>query len=65
MDELAHELQFRRKWWWDPIDMGIFQKLDERLQREVLAVSLDTQSAVLKAQAAGLDKMSGALRGKG
>lgn len=65
MDDLANELQFRRRWWWDPIDMGIFHKLDDRVQRELLAVSLETQAQILKTHAAGLEKMGGVLKGKG
>lgn len=58
---LPSELIFRRQWWWDPIDMEIFKNLSEVAQRQLVAVSLQTQAAVLKTQAEGLEKMAGAL----
>ena len=58
-----NDLAFRRHWWWDPIDMEIFKKLEQGVQHEVLAVSLDTQAQMLKTHAAGLEKISGALKG--
>jgi hypothetical protein len=60
---LPEDLIFHRKWWWDPIDMEIFKKLEENVQRQVLAISLETQAQVLKTQAAGMEKMGSALKG--
>jgi hypothetical protein len=65
MSDLQHDLQFIRRWWWDPIDMEIFKKLDDGLQRNVLGISLETQAQILKTHAAGLDKIGAALRGGG
>ena len=59
MPDLSNELVFHRKWWWDPIDMEIFKLLEDPLQRQLVAVSLDTQAAMLKTQAEGLQKLSG------
>jgi hypothetical protein len=61
--ELANELLFRRNWWWDPIDMEFFKRLEQVAQQEVLAISLETQAQMLKTQAAGMEKISVALRG--
>jgi hypothetical protein len=63
MPDLSDELVFHRKWWWDPIDMEIFKQLEDPLQRQLVAVSLDTQAAMLKTQAEGLQKLSGLLQG--
>ena len=65
MGDLPNDLVFKWRWWWDPIDMEIFKKLDDRVQREVLAISLDTQAQIHKTNAAGLERMSAALKGKG
>lgn len=59
--ELSPELLFHRRWWWDPIDMEIFKNLNEVAQRQLIAVSLQTQASMLKTQAEGLEKMAGAL----
>ncbi len=61
MAELAPELVFHRKWWWDPIDMEIFKELEEELQTQVIAVSLQSQAAILRAQADGFEKISAVL----
>jgi hypothetical protein len=63
MPDLADELLFHRKWWWDPIDMEIFKRLEDPLQKQLLAVSLETQAAMLKTQAEGLQKLGGLLQG--
>jgi hypothetical protein len=61
MADLAPELVFHRKWWWDPIDMEIFKELEDEIQTAVLAVSLQTQAAVLRSQAEGLEKIGSIL----
>jgi len=58
---MPEPLAFHPKWWWDPIDMEIFKHLADATQRQILAVSLQTQSEMLKVQAAGLDKIGAAL----
>lgn len=60
---LPEELAFQRKWWWDPIDMEIFKKLETNVQQQLIAVSLETQAQILKTQAAGLEKIGNALKG--
>ena len=64
MADLSNELVFNRKWWWDPIDMEIFKELEEEVQQRVLAVSLETQAAVLRSQAAGLEKIGALVGGR-
>lgn len=58
------QLAYHPRWWWDPIDMEIFKHLGDAAQRQILAVSLQTQSEMLKVQAAGLDRMGAALAQK-
>jgi len=60
---LPEELVFHRKWWWDPIDMEIFKKLEGNVQQQLIAVSLETQAQMLKTQAAGLEKLGNVLKG--
>jgi hypothetical protein len=55
------QLALHRRWWWDPIDMEIFKNLEDNAQRQLVAVSLQTQAEILKVQAAGLEKMGAAL----
>ncbi|HXS14498.1 MAG TPA: hypothetical protein VN734_17495 [Acidobacteriaceae bacterium] len=55
------QLAFHPKWWWDPIDMEIFKNLENNAQRQIVAVSLQTQAEMLKVQAAGLEKIGAAL----
>jgi hypothetical protein len=62
MGDVPNELAFRRNWWWDPIDMEFFRRLEQNIQREVLAISLQTQAEILRTHAAGLEKMGQALR---
>ena len=61
MTHLDPEFAFNRKWWWDPIDMEIFKILDQAAQRQLVAISLEVQSEVLKVQAAGVARMAQAL----
>jgi hypothetical protein len=62
MHDIPSELIYNRKWWWDPIDMEVFKNLGEVSQRQLVAISLEVQSQILKTQAAGLEKMAGALQ---
>jgi len=62
MAELPSELLFRRNWWWDPIDMEFFKGLKPQVQQEVLLIGLETHAQVLKTQAAGIEKIAGALK---
>ena len=57
------QLALHPKWWWDPIDMEIFKNLGDAAQRQVVAVSLQTQAEMLKVQAAGLEKLGAAVAG--
>jgi len=59
---LPEDLVFHRKWWWDPIDMEIFKELEESVQHQLIAISLETQAQMLKTQAAGLEKLGNALK---
>jgi len=60
-ERLPLELIFHRRWWWDPVDMKIFKNLNEVTQRQMVAVSLQTQAAMLKTQAEGSEKLAGLL----
>ena len=62
MADLPSELLFRRKWWWDPIDMEVLKTLKQVAQQELVAISLETQAQMLKTQAAGMEKMSSLLK---
>jgi len=63
MADLPSELIFNRRWWWDPIDMEVLKTLKPDVQHQLVAVSLEMQAQMLKIQAAGMEKMSGLLKG--
>ena len=63
MADLPSELIFNLRWWWDPIDMEVLKTLKPDVQHQLVAVSLEMQAQMLKIQAAGMEKMSGLLKG--
>jgi hypothetical protein len=63
MADLPSELIFNRRWWWDPIDMEVLKTLKPDIQHQLVAISLETQAQMSKIQAAGMEKMSGLLKG--
>ncbi|HET8888566.1 MAG TPA: hypothetical protein VFQ41_06655 [Candidatus Angelobacter sp.] len=63
MPHIDPELIFHRKWWWDPIDMEIFKELEQTVQRQVVAISLETQAQILKVQAEGVARIGNAVAG--
>jgi hypothetical protein len=63
MADFPSELIFNRRWWWDPIDMEVLKTLKPDIQHQLVAISLETQAQMSKIQAAGMEKMSGLLKG--
>jgi len=61
MADIPNELMYNRKWWWDPIDMEVFKSLEEDTQRDLVAISLQTQAEMLRVQAAGYEKIGAAI----
>lgn len=61
MADIPSELIYHRKWWWDPIDMEVFKALEEDTQRDLVAISLQTQAEMLRVQAAGYEKIGAAI----
>jgi hypothetical protein len=55
------QLVYNRKWWWDPIDMEVFKNLGDAAQRQAIAISIQTQADMLKAQAAGYERIGAAV----
>ena len=43
-------LQFKPRWWWDPIPPWFLQELDRGMIVELVRVQLDMQETVLKQQ---------------
>lgn len=63
MAELPSELLWKWKIWWDPVPPEVFKELEEGLQREIIAVTLDAQAQMLRTQADALAKVGGMLGG--
>ena len=63
MSDIPAQLVYNRKWWWDPIDMEVFKNLGDSVQRQLVAISLQTQAEMLKVQAAGYEKIGAAVAG--
>jgi hypothetical protein len=61
MSDIPAQLVYNRKWWWDPIDMEVFKNLGDSVQRQLVAISLQTQAEMLKVQAAGYEKIGAAM----
>ncbi len=61
MSDLPAELLYNRRWWWDPIDMEVFKNLGDSVQRELVAISVQTQAEILSVQAAGYAKIGAAI----
>ena len=61
MSDIPAQLIYNRKWWWDPIDMEVFKNLGDEAQRELVAISLQTQAEMLKVQAAGYERIGAAM----
>jgi hypothetical protein len=59
--DLPNSLAFNPKWWWDPIDMEVFKNLGDAEQRDLIAISIQTQAEILRVQAAGYEKIGAAL----
>lgn len=55
---IPSELLFKWKWWFDPVPFPYFERLDVAIQREIVAVSLQTQAEMLKIQADGMRRLS-------
>ena len=64
MHDVHPSLVYNPRWWLDPIDMEIFKELEEEAQRELVAISLQTQAEMLKVQAAGLERIGKAMAGR-
>ena len=61
MAELSDELVWKWKIWWDPVPPWVFKELDEGVQQEVVAISLEAQAQVLRTQAEALSKIGAAI----
>lgn len=63
MAELPSELLWKWKWWWDPVPPEVFKELEEVMQRQLVAVTLEAQAQMLRTQAEALSKIGNMLGG--
>lgn len=52
---LAETLQFRPRWWWDPVPDWVLNELSANVIRELAKVQLKTQIEQLKVQQGALE----------
>lgn len=64
MAELSEELLWKWKIWWDPVPPWVFKELDDEVQKQVVAVSLEAQAQVLRTQADAIARIGLAIGGK-
>ncbi|HTQ57902.1 MAG TPA: hypothetical protein VMI94_25725 [Bryobacteraceae bacterium] len=64
MAELSDELLWKWKIWWDPVPPWVFKELDDSIQRQVVAISLEAQAQVLRTQAEAIAKIGAAMTAK-
>ena len=60
--QLAELLQFRPKWWWDPVPDWVLDHLNPAVIREVAAIQLKTQIEMLRVQQMALEETMAAMR---
>jgi len=61
MAELSDELIWKWKIWWDPVPPWVFKELNEGVQQQLVAISLEAQAQVLRTQAEAFSKMGAAI----
>lgn len=61
MADLSDELLWKLKIWWDPVPPWVFKELDEGIQQQVVAISLEAQAQVMRTQADAMAKMAGVI----
>jgi hypothetical protein len=49
-ERLSEVLEFRPRWWWDPIPPWILEELRPELKRELVQIHLELEMGVLEAQ---------------
>jgi hypothetical protein len=64
MAELSDELLWKWKIWWDPVPPWVFKELEEGIQNQIVAISLEAQAQMLRAQADAISKIGSAIGGK-
>ena len=60
--QLAELLQFRPKWWWDPVPDWVLDHLSTAVIREVAAIQMKTQIEMLRVQQNALEETMAAMR---
>jgi hypothetical protein len=60
--ELSEVLQFRPRWWWDPVPWWFFEHLRPESVRELAAIQLEFDRTVVEAQLRTIDKTMEVIR---
>ena len=48
--EIAEQLRFRPKWWWDPVPDWVVQHIDRAVLFEITVIQMEVQKTILQAQ---------------
>jgi hypothetical protein len=55
-ERLSEALEFRPKWWWDPIPPWILEDIRPEFKRELAQIHLELERAVLEAQMKSIER---------
>lgn len=59
---ISESLQFRPRWWWDPVPDWVLDHLSSAVIREIAVINMRTQIDTLKVQQAALEQTINVLR---
>jgi hypothetical protein len=59
---VSEALQFRPRWWWDPVPDWVLEHLSSVLIREIAVIQMKTQVDMLKVQQGALEQTMAVLR---
>jgi len=60
--QLSEALQFRPRWWWDPVPDWVLDSLSAVTIREIALIQMKNQLETMKVQQAGIEEAMGVLR---
>ncbi len=60
--QIADALQFRPRWWWDPVPDWVLDHLNPAVIREIAVVQLTAQLETLRVQEKALEATIGLMR---
>lgn len=59
---ISEQLQFRPRWWWDPVPDWALDHLGSAVIRDIAVIQMKSQIAMLKVQQTALEEAMNAVR---